>query len=190
MTEEGAATGVGGLLRRLVQQLDEANIPHMVAGSFASTFHGVPRSTQHIDIVIDPGPAALESFVTSLSTDDYYVDTDAARDALRRRSQFNVIDMESGWKADLIIRKSRPFSVEELGRRQPAELFGVALFVATAEDSIIAKLEWAKLGDSERQLRDVVGMVSVRGAALDLAYVDRWVSELGLVAEWERVRPR
>jgi hypothetical protein len=100
----------GELLTRLVTKLDAAGVPHMVAGSFASTYHGVPRATQDIDLVVDPMPAALSAFIVSLPEDEYYVDADVARDALRRHSQFNVIDMATGWKIDLMIRKPRPFS--------------------------------------------------------------------------------
>ncbi len=180
---------VGDLLRRLVEKLDAAGVPHMVAGSFASTYHGVPRSTQDVDIVVDPTPASLGALLAALPVDDYYFDADAARDALRRRSQFNLIDMATGWKVDLIVRKARPFSVEEFQRREPAELFGTRVFLATAEDSIISKLEWAKLGDSELQLRDVAGILSVRGARLDRAYIDRWVATLDLAEQWARVKP-
>lgn len=71
----------------------------MVAGSFASTYHGVPRTTNDIDIVIAPTEETLRRFLHGLPEQDYYVDHDAALDALRRRTQFNVIDMETGWKA-------------------------------------------------------------------------------------------
>jgi hypothetical protein len=175
-------------LARLVALLEAAAIRHMVAGSFASTFHGVARSTQDIDLVIDPTRDALDVLLASLDPDRYYADADTARDALRRRSQFNVIDMATAWKADLIIRKARPFSVEEFARRQPVELMGVRTYVATAEDSIIAKLEWAKQGDSSRQLRDVAGIVATRANTLDLAYIERWVKELAVEAEWLRAR--
>jgi hypothetical protein len=175
-------------LARLVALLEAAGIPHMIAGSFASTFHGVARATQDLDVVIDPSGPALDAFLASFDPDVYYVDPDTARDALRRRSQFNVIDMATGWKADLMVRKARPFSIGELARRQPAELMGTRTYVATAEDSIIAKLEWAKQSDSTRQLRDVAGIVAMRADALDLDYIERWVGELGLEAEWARVR--
>jgi hypothetical protein len=178
----------GDFLGPLVALLEAAGIPYMVAGSFASTFHGVARATQDLDVVVDPDGAALDAFLGALDPDRYYVDPDTAREALRRRSQFNVIDMATGWKADLIIRKARRFSIEELARRQPAELLGTRTYVATAEDSIIAKLEWAKQSDSTRQLRDVAGIVAMRGDALDLEHVERWVQELGLQAEWARVR--
>jgi hypothetical protein len=94
--------------------------------------------------------------------------------------------MATGWKVDLIVRKARAFSLEEFRRREAAELFGTRVFVATAEDSIIAKLEWAKLGDSERQLRDVSGIISVRSPALDYDYIERWIAELDLGEQWKR----
>jgi hypothetical protein len=160
----------------------------MVAGSFASTYHGVPRSTHDVDIIIDPTGVTLALLLAALPDADYYVDQDAAKDALRHRSTFNVIDLATGWKVDLIIRKARPFSVEEMARRQRGEIFGATVAIATAEDAIIAKLEWAKLSDSERQLRDIAGVLSVRAATLDVTYIEKWVAELGLEAQWARAR--
>lgn len=148
-------TSQGELLERIVGRLDDAGIPYMVVGSLASSFHGHPRTTQDIDVVVDPSPETLQRLVTDFEAEGLYVEADAAADALRERTQFNVIDPESGWKLDLIIRRDRPFSTGELGRRLPAELLGTKAFVATAEDTIIAKLEWARSGESERQLRDV-----------------------------------
>jgi hypothetical protein len=80
----------------------------MVVGSFASSFHGVPRSSQDLDLVIDPDAASLQKFLATLPAHWSYADADAALEALRRRGQFNVIDMASAWKADLIVRKARP----------------------------------------------------------------------------------
>lgn len=172
----------------MAAHLDAAGVPYMVAGSFASTYHGVPRSTHDVDIIIDPTDATLAMLLAALPDADYYVDHDAAKDALRRRSTFNVIDLATGWKVDLIIRKARPFSVEEMTRRQRGEIFGATVAIATAEDAIIAKLEWAKLSDSERQLRDVAGVLSVRAATLDVTYIEKWVAELGLETQWARAR--
>jgi hypothetical protein len=162
----------------------------MVAGSFASTFHGEPRTTQDIDIVIDPSRAALDRLVRSLDPAAFYVSPAAADEAWRRKGLFNVIDLVSGWKIDLILRKDRPFSVSEFGRRQAARILGVDVFVATAEDTILAKLEWAQAGESERQLRDVIGVIELSGASLDLAYIERWSRDLGVESLWERARAR
>lgn len=176
------------VLGRLIAGLDRAGIPHMVAGSFASTFHGEPRTTHDIDIVIDPPPGAVASFVEGLSPDEYYADLDTALEAERCRSQFNVIDFATGWKADFILRKDRPFSREEFARRLQVEMFGTTVCMATAEDTVIAKLEWGRFGGSERQLRDVAAIVAVTGDALDRDYVEKWVAQLGLQEEWRRAR--
>ncbi len=123
--------------------------------------------------------------LTLLPDDPWCVSEEAAVDAVLRGSQFNVLDLDSGWKADLIVRKARPFSRSEFDRRQRAELLGVTTWVATAEDTIVAKLEWrAKGGGSERQLADVVGIVRAQGDRLDRPYVDHWAAELGLTEGW------
>ncbi len=174
-----------GFLERLVGLLEAAGVPYMVAGSFASTYHGVPRTTQDIDIVVEPTFGTLGRLLNLLPEDRYYVSEQAARDALRARGQFNVIDLESGWKVDLIIRKERPFSREEFGRRKTACVLGVDVMVASAEDTILAKLEWAKRSSSERQLRDVAGVLRVTGDALDRAYLLPWLDRLGLHEQWQ-----
>jgi hypothetical protein len=178
----------GDFLGRIVRALDAAHIPFMVAGSLASTFHGVPRTTQDIDLVIEPSAATLKALVASLPPRDYYVSEEAALDALSRSSQFNIIDMATGWKVDLIIRKPRPFSAEEFRRRIPVNLLGVDVFIATPEDTILAKLEWSAMSGSERQLRDVSGVLGVKLGELDVAYIERWALELGVVGLWQKVR--
>jgi hypothetical protein len=179
---------VRDVLARLVAATAHAHVPLMIAGSFASTAHGLPRTTQDLDVVIDPPDAtALDVLVEALVQDDFYVDPDTAREALQQRTMFNAID-RSAWKIDLILRKERAFSIEEFQRRTPLDLLGISVFVASAEDPIIAKLEWSKLsGGSECQRRDVAGILVTIGAGLDRNYIDRWVRELGLEAEWKVV---
>jgi hypothetical protein len=177
-------TAAASFLQRLVDLLDTAGVPYMVAGSFASTYHGVPRTTHDIDLVVEPSFSSLKRLLALLPEDAYYVSQDAARDALRRRGQFNVIDLESGWKVDLIVRKEREFSRTEFERRARGQVQGVEMFVASAEDTILTKLEWAKASESERQLRDVAGVIAVAGDHLDGEYVDRWVERLGLQRQW------
>jgi hypothetical protein len=176
------------LLQAIVERLDSIGIAYMVVGSFASTAHGEPRSTQDLDLVIDPAPEQLDRLIASLDPDRYYVDADVARDALRRRSMFNVIEITTAWKVDLVIRKDRAFSIEEMKRRQVTSLLGIEVSTATAEDTIIAKLEWAKQGASDRQLEDVAGILRVRGSDLDVAYIERWVHELELVEQWKHAQ--
>lgn len=174
-------------LRDLIEALDGAAIPYMLTGSFASAFHGRPRATQNIDLVVELTPRSLESLLDTLGSERFYASREVADEALRTQRQFNVIDMTSGWKADLIVRKQREFSEVEFGRRVRAFLLGMDVWIATAEDTIIAKLEWATRANSDRQLRDVAGIVAVQGGDLDTAYVEHWIGRLGLEEFWERI---
>lgn len=178
------------LFRRIVGALDSAGIAYMLTGSFASSFHGIPRATQDIDFVIAPTAAQIRDLVRRLPGSKYYVDEAAALDALRREGQFNVIDFDTGWKVDLIIRKARPFSIEEFRRRRIVDFDGMKLAVATAEDVLLAKLEWAKLGGSERQIEDAAGILAVRADDIDQGYLARWIDELGLATQWNAANAR
>jgi hypothetical protein len=177
---------LGESLVEAIRLLEGAAVPYMITGSVASAYHGEPRSTLDIDIVIDPDAAALERLVDALATDESYVDRDAARIALRERTQFNAIGTDAV-KIDFIIRKDRPFSVEEFRRRSEVQLPGTRGFVATPEDVIVAKLEWAVATDSERQLRDVAGILAVGGDTINQAYLTRWIAALDLTDAWARV---
>ena len=173
---------------RLVRKLEESGIPYMIAGSMASSHHGLPRATNDADVVIDPSPEALERLLASLGADGYYADAAVARDALARRRLFNVIDPATAFKIDLIVRKDRPFSRQEFERRVRVPFGGHDAALATAEDTILSKLEWAKTaGGSERQLSDVAGIVAVNGDRLDRGYVERWADALGVVDLWRSV---
>lgn len=174
------------LLADVIGRLDGAGVPYMVTGSLASSYHGEPRATLDVDVVIDPTAEGLERLVAGLLEGGYYVDRDAARRSLTDRAQFNAVGPDAA-KVDFIIRKDRPFSVEEFSRREPADLLGTTGFVATAEDLVLAKLEWAATSDSERQLRDAAGIVAI-ATDFDVPYVERWAQELGVAALWDTVR--
>lgn len=173
---------------RLVRRLESLGIPYMLAGSVASSHHGRPRATNDADIVIDPTAEALDELVAALLADGYYVDPQIAREALRARRLFNAIDPETAFKIDLVIRKDRPFSREEFGRRERRDLGGLSLSIATAEDTLVSKLEWAqKAGGSERQLDDALGILEVCAGRLDRAYVESWAAALGVLDLWQDV---
>jgi hypothetical protein len=174
------------LLSDVIGRLDLAGVPYMVTGSLASSFHGEPRATRDADIVIDPTPQSLGRLVESLVAGNYYVDADVAYEAVTSRAQFNAVAPDSS-KIDFIIRKDRAFSIEEFDRRQHADLLGTAAFVVTAEDLVIAKLEWAAASDSDRQRRDAAGIVAVADE-LDEAYIDRWAAALGIAEAWREIR--
>jgi hypothetical protein len=93
---------------------------------------------------------------------------------------FNVIDSGAGWKADLIIRKERPFSLREFSRKVPATILGIAVAVVSPEDSILSKLEWSRDSGSERQYRDAIGVAQLNVKTLDQSYLRQWANELNI----------
>ena len=181
MTDDLAET-----LREIVARLETLGIPYMVVGSVAASAYGRQRATQDFDVVVDARAPALRALVRSLPEDRFYVSEEAALEALRYETQFNVLDMVTGWKADLIPRKQRPFSETEFGRRARLDVMGVPTYVASVEDLIVAKLEWGKASGSERQLEDVRTLVRIIGAKLDRTYVEEWIQRLDLREMWER----
>lgn len=178
------------VFRPLIAALEAAGIPYMLTGSFAAAFHGSPRATQDIDLVIAPIPAQLAVLVDRLQASGYYVDPAAAGEALRHEALFDAIDPDTGWKVDFIIRKSRPFSRVEFNRRRRGALQDLEVYVAAVEDVILAKLEWARLGDSERQIEAAAGLLRVRRSDVDLGYIQGWVDALGIHPQWARALSR
>lgn len=174
-------------LGRIVEKLTAAGIPFMLVGSVAASYHGHPRSTLDIDAVVDADEKTLCRFARTLG-EGYYVSEEAVRQAVRSRSVFNIIDEASGYKADFIVRKNRPFSLTEFNRRIRVRLLDQDLDIASPEDVILTKLEWSKLGDSERQWHDALQVARTQRERLDLVYLDRWAVELGVAESWNRIR--
>lgn len=162
--------------------MDEAGIAYMVVGSYASTFHGEPRMTRDIDMVVDPTEESIRLLVDLVDRDRFYMGD--AEAALVNRSMFNLIEPQSGWKVDFVIRKDRPFSETEFERRFLAQVAGVQVYMATAEDTMLAKLEWGAASGSDRQMDDVIAMA--RSNVLDRDYLDRWAQVLGVSTQLQR----
>jgi len=173
-------------LKLIADSLGSSGIPYMLAGSFGSNFHGQPRTTNDVDIVIDPTRAQLDHWLDILG-DGYYVSRGAVANALERRSMFNIIDVANGWKADLIVRKDRPYSIEEFQRRQTGIMHGDEYSIASAEDVILTKLEWNNITPSERQVQDAVNVAIAQGPKLDQSYLRKWAPSLGVTEQLEEI---
>ena len=167
-------------LQPIIEALDRAEVAHMLTGSLASSMHGIARTTADIDLVVDLDSAGLDRLIAHLDPQRHHVPHSFARQAVEQRSSFNVIDEATGWKVDLIVRRDRPFSRMEFARRERAMVAGVPVFVATAEDSVLSKLEWARAGGSDRQLDDAANVLRVR-QNLDHSYLREWAGTLGVL---------
>jgi hypothetical protein len=177
-------TNDGKFLERLVRALDAAGMSFMVAGSVASNVYGHPRTTNDIDIVVSGSEIQIDQFLASLG--DMYANVRSGRQAVDD-GMFNVIDFDVGMKADLVLLKERPFSRIEFARRRETEIDGVKTFVVTAEDAILSKLEWSKIGESERQFRDAFNVASLMWDELDISYLKTWAVELKVEDLLERL---
>jgi hypothetical protein len=178
------------LLSQLVPALTRAEVPYMLTGSLASSAHGMPRSTRALDIVIAPTHKQLLALMQEFPGDRYYADEQQALQAFANRSQFNIIDFSTGWKTDFIIAQDSEYGRLALSRRMLIDMAGASIYVAAPEDVLIAKLQWAKRGESDRQLQDAGGIINTQGSKLDLSYIERWVRELHLEEELQAVRER
>ena len=176
------------LLSRVAPALERTQVPYLLTGSVASSLHGKPRSTRDLDVVIAPTREQLQALIREFPSSDYYCDEQHAMQALANGSQFNVIDFATGWKVDFIIADDSDYGRTAMGRRQSIDVAGTAAYVASPEDVLIAKLRWAKLSGSDRQLEDAAGIIGTQGGKLDIAYVERWVRELGLNTQWQAAR--
>lgn len=164
---------------------DECGVRYVIGGSFASSLHGEPRSTNDVDIVADLDAASAEAFIECLGS-SFYADSAAAVEATRlARGAFNVIHIETAVKIDVFVAGDDALDLERL-RRRVGVAFSAAtphtrLFVDTAENIVLRKLEWYRRGGevSDRQWRDVLAVLGVQGQ-LDHEYMQEWAARLGV----------
>jgi predicted nucleotidyltransferase len=179
------------VLLHVIRALEEQKIAYVVVGSFASSARGVPRSTLDADIVADIKPNHVAQLFASLR-EKFYLDEQTIRRAIETRRSFNAIHFDSAFKVDVFIPKEGGIAQQQLARRRMEEVApeqGAVIYVATAEDMVLAKLLWYQSGGgvSEIQWTDVLGMIRVQGEHLDADYLREWASQLGIRDLLERI---
>lgn len=155
-----------------------------MGGSLASSYYGIPRATQDIDIIAAIKTEHVTPFVRAFER-SFYIDDGMIRDAIGNQSSFNMIHLETMFKVDVFVWKSEPFSTEEMARRKAwrvPEQSDRQLYFASAEDTVLQKLNWYRLGGetSERQWHDIIGVIKVQSENLDGQYLKKWAESLGL----------
>lgn len=171
----------------MAELLDRIGVAYVIGGSFASSVHGEPRSTNDVDIVTDLREGQADALIAGLH-DEYYVDAEAVREALAVGGSFNIIHTATAVKVDMFIAGEDDLDRERLERRQVLRIpvtggKEAAVYVDTPEDTIIRKLEWFRRGgeSSERQWRDVVGVLRTQAGSLDDTYLRAWAERLALL---------
>jgi hypothetical protein len=174
------------LLQLIANFFELHKIPYRVVGSMASTAYGEPRFTNDIDIVAELQAEHSVPLCVAFSEPDYYVSQTAIRDAIFRRSQFNIIHPASGLKADIIVSPNDEFSRSEASRvRRITSPGEYSAWFCSPEDAIIKKLVYYQLsgGVSNKHLGDIAGILKLQGERLNYAYLEFWTDKLGLKTE-------
>lgn len=165
------------ILRDFTSRLDKLGIEYMLTGSMALVYYAMPRTTVDIDLVIDLAENHLNDFVGEFQ-DDYYIPPMAMKRAVRERKMFNAIEQETIIKIDCVVLKQSAFASSAFSRKRKVDYAGeFEVSIISKEDLILAKLQWAKESDSDRQKRDIVGMLITD---FDEGYVNVWAENLGV----------
>jgi hypothetical protein len=177
------------LLKRVLQTLNQAGIEYMLTGSIASSLQGEPRSTHDIDLVVAIQRPQMNRLIRAFTPPDFYLDKDAILDAIQRKSRFNLINIKSGDKVDFWLLTDEAFDKSRFSRRGREKFMGITLRVSSPEDTILAKLRWAKMsGGSEKQFTDALRVYEVQYGKLDLEYLERWAEKLDVETLWNRLK--
>jgi hypothetical protein len=168
----------------VVRVLEKLDIPYFIGGSFASILYGIVRTTQDADIIADMSIEHVKPFVKQLRS-DFYIDEVMIRNAIQQRGGFNILHRESIFKIDIFIPHNRPFEKSQFQRaiRKPLiEAHEEQAVIASAEDILLAKLEWYRLGGeiSERQWRDALGIFTMQKENLDMDYLQYWAGKINV----------
>ncbi len=175
---------------RVTAVFEALGVPYLIGGSLASALYGMVRTTQDADIVAEMRLVHLQPFIAALQ-DEFYVDGEMIADAILRHSSFNIIHRSTMFKVDVFIPRPRPFVQSQLARAK-RQFFTfdaeVSANFASPEDTILAKLEWYRLGGevSDRQWRDILGVMKVRAGDLDVGYLRTWAQALAVADLLER----
>lgn len=173
--------------------LEECGLAYMVTGSVASIVYGEPRMTHDIDLVLDLDPANASMITTAFASDEFYCPPEEAiriEASREQRGHFNLIHLDSGFKADVYLKGNHPLHKWAFAHRLAIELLGNKLWVAPPEYVVIRKLEFYKEGGSDKHIRDIVGILSLSGDDMDRSVLKEWIARLALDREWSLVEDK
>lgn len=170
------------VLLQVTGVLDELGIAYVVVGSLASSLHGLYRTTGDIDLIAKIKQENLKP-LTEMLKQHFYADELAIRRAVTHHRSFNVIHFDSAFKVDIFV-PADAFSQQQLERRIITELspdIPRRIYVATPEDTVLAKLRWYRAGNevARNQWTDVLGIIGTQ-SGLDLDYMRMWANKLGV----------
>jgi hypothetical protein len=162
-----------------------------VTGSTATIAYGEPRFTNDIDIVIDLPARMADDFCDAFHMDDFYLNRETVKTAIRNGTQFNLIHPASGLKIDFIVLTPSDFNRSRVSRRRELPVLeDRTVSFASPEDVILMKMLYYREGESEKHLRDIGGVLRVQGERIDRQYITQWAEHLGVGDVWVTIIER
>ena len=179
------------LLEKVIFFLEDNHIDYMITGSVASSLQGEPRSTHDIDILVLIHQSKIQLLTDFFSAPQYYLSEEAIEDAVKFKSMFNLIDTTENDKVDFWILTDEEFDQSRFSRKFYVEALGINMKVSSPEDTILAKLRWAKLsGGSEKQFTDALRVYELQYTNLDKNYLEEWAKKLEVQDLFEELKNR
>jgi hypothetical protein len=178
-------------LRPVVAAFQQLGVEYYVGGSVASGVLGEPRQTLDADLIVAMFARHAAPLVEALQG-DYYADLSSILGAIEHQSSFNLIHLATMVKVDVYVSWRSEFARSQFARRIRANLSAegplLEVYLASAEDTVLAKLDWYRQGGrvSDRQWRDVLGVLKVQTQSVDLPYLREWAARLGLTDDLQR----
>jgi len=177
------------LLKKVIEALDRAQTEYIVTGSVVSSLQGQPRSTHDIDLVVALKTTVIDKLIAAFPAPRFYLNRDSIVEAIRAKDMFNLLEADSGDKVDFWILTDSEFDQSRFSRRYVEEFEGVKICVTSPEDTILAKLRWARLsGGSEKHFTDALRVYELQSSKLDMDYLNLWVNKLDILPLWQKLR--
>lgn len=175
---------------KVLESFEKLQIPYMISGSVGAMLFGEPRMTNDIDIVVELETERVQELLDQFDEEHYYYPSvEFVKEAIQRKSQFNIIHMGSGSKVDIIIKKSTKFGEIEFSRKMKVPFTAdFDAYSASPEDIILSKMGFYHMSGSDKHIKDIVSMLIISGDEIDQEYLVEWISKMGFQDIWNIIQ--
>lgn len=172
---------------RVVNILNQQNIPYFVTGALAVVYYGEPRTTHDIDLVIEISNKDIDILV-KLFEQEFSIDRVSIKAAIKEKSMFNAVHKDTGFKIDFWMVGDDAFYKKRFARRVHVYVLGTTMYLPTPEDVIVSKLEWFKMSEIDKHYFDALGVYRIQKGKLDVDYVDKWCTQKSTASIWKEIQ--
>lgn len=172
---------------KVVEILNKMDIPYFLTGAMAVVYYGEPRTTYDIDLVIVMKNSDVKPMIENFEK-EFFIDEISIETAIKEKSMFKAMHKETGFKVDFWILGDDDFSKKRFMRRVKVEILGTAMYLPSAKDAIISKLEWFKMSDIDKHYFDALGIYRIQKENLDMEYINNWCQKKSISEYWLKIQ--